>query len=430
MEQIQCQAGLVNLEQILAKLSELNLCCDEMSECCDTLESGEVIRAILVGKIVYMTNDGTAPVQVARQPGDPIETYMNGGEEMKTIIFNRVQLDEMYMMGEIVYRRALELELPQYTTTINLNQFIVDNNPDGYDVIIVTNNLIQPGLISGTFVGLEVTLINNGEFQGISSGGDGMIITSPMKLLGPGITRGAGGDGGAGAGATAGSGSGGLWTTRHHTAPNCVTNGVITPRYWNEGGNMEWRPKTGTQCASTTKGPYTTAANYDHRGANGGWWSQSPWGDQGKCVFKDEYVGSTLYRWRWRNGQSSGGAAGSIDYQVYGSWEITGGRAGHSGAGRGFRVAQDAGWSAGLDASFSGDYGVFNLSNGKTIVASAASLIGYDGGHGGDWAEAGGPGENGSSGKSAGRGFVGSSLLHPDSVALVQGTNVIGAIIP
>lgn len=420
MEKIECVEGLVNMSQILEKVQAMNTCCDEMSACCDTLSQGDVIRSIMTtdstGKNrVFMTDDGSTPVEVPFIFGDPIETWLNT-DLMRTIFFNRTDIFEVYLNGDVVFRKALELTLPQYTTEINLRSFIDGKNTEGYTVVIVTNNLIQPKLRSGNMFGLEVTLKNYGEFQGISSSGDAMLFTSTMKFLNYGWAKGAGGSGGAGSGANASSGSGGLWTVRHHTAPTCTPNGVITPRYWNEGANMEWRPKTTTnQCASTTKGPYTTNGPYDHRSGSYGWYCITSWGDQGKVVFLAEAHQGDVATWRWRNGQSDGGALGSISYQGYGSYSISGGVKGVAGAGQGFRVAQDAGWKAARDATFSGDYGVFNLSTGNTIVASSADLKGWDGGHGGAWATAGGDGENGASGQPGGRAIVGFSYLTLDS---------------
>ena len=196
MNKIVCTNNETTIQVLLDKLKDLNLCCEFLSGCCTTLHEGAVMRAVLIGDKVYMTDDGTKPVFVPFVNGNPIETYLMS-VEMDMIYFNGVAISQMYLNGDIVFYRSLVLELPQYSdnTIINLAAFIASKNPDNIRKIIVHNGHTQPTLRTYSLAGLEVTLINDGEFQGTSPSSDAFIINSPLVLINNGWIRGAGGNG-------------------------------------------------------------------------------------------------------------------------------------------------------------------------------------------------------------------------------------------
>ena len=103
-----------------------------------------------------------------------------------------------YMNGVHTYTKTLFLILPQHLAPIALRAWIDSQNPQGFTQIVVTNNLTQPRLVTGNMAGINVELINNGEFQGEAPGANGMDITSAIKITNNGWIRGAGGNGGLG----------------------------------------------------------------------------------------------------------------------------------------------------------------------------------------------------------------------------------------
>jgi len=108
------------------------------------------------------------------------------------------RIDFVYDNRVLVWQRMLELTLPQFSKTFNLAQWIKANNPRNVEQVIVSNNRTQPSILSGNLSGLNVTLINNGEFRGTSPSSTAMAISSEMKLINNGWIRGAGGNGGKG----------------------------------------------------------------------------------------------------------------------------------------------------------------------------------------------------------------------------------------
>lgn len=445
MEHIQpCHEELMSLQIILNKLNEVNECCDDMKDCCDTLSTGDVIRVILIKDPsgtkhrAYMTDDGSTPLQVPFVDGDPIETYLNT-HLMKRIFLNGTDLFELYLNGDIVFRKILELELPQYTSEINLKDFIDANNPENLVVVEVTNNLTQPGIVTGSLCGMEVELINNGEIQGISSGGDALVIDSvcPMKLTNNGWIRGAGGDGGDGAGFNAGSIPShiGVWEPRESyddprhscTYDACICQMVCVSGYQAGKTPPTWASPSQGGYHNYTNRFWKEGQNHNYSGAwvmSGGpvnqeYWNvmnrtvnHAPiWGDQGPCHYNTSGV------WcKHRSGTK-------LYIAVRKAVSVSGGTAGNGGAGQGFRVATDAGWSRGTDGYYSGPSAGFTLTLGKHMnegknisLPSAGSLVGEDGGHGGAWATGGTQSENGTNpGKSPGKAIVGFVNLTGDS---------------
>lgn len=200
LEKYSCTKGsLLSIGDIVKYLHSLIECQNRLSDCCETASGSEEIKTLRVGSVLYLTNNGNTPVAVTRPDPLPnnIDTWMNGTKQDQ-IFHNGSRITEMYMNGVLVFFKELVLELPQYTTEIDLREFINSNNPDNIPRVIVYNYLTQPKLSSGDMSGLDVTLINNGEFQGFSSSGDAISITTPLKLINNGWIRGAGGDGGDG----------------------------------------------------------------------------------------------------------------------------------------------------------------------------------------------------------------------------------------
>lgn len=429
MEQLICREDkLINLQEILLAIQDINSCCEEISSCCTVLEAGDIIRTLMVtdasGKHrVYITDDGSEPVEVPFVYATPIETWLNT-IKMKQIFLNGNDLFEMYLDGVVVFRRVLELDLPQHTDTINIRDFIDANNPDDLEVIEITNNLIQPAIISGDLCGLEVTFTNSvgAEIQGLSSGGDALTINSvcKMKLLNYGWIRGAGGDGGDGAGFNIGSipSSVGVWEGRvSYDDGGPYISGQISPlwcniptcgihayynRFWGSPG-----PTSGS-----TSGAWVlsgSAGGQEYWDINNRTINHAPiWGDQGPCHY------NTSGFW------CKAGLYIAVSVAIY----VTGGTAGNGGAGIGFRQDRDEGWSAGTNGTYSGPSSGFtltpytkNINEGVNInLPDSGDLVGEDGGHGGTWATAGTASELGTNaGLPGGRAIVGFANLTLDS---------------
>ena len=108
------------------------------------------------------------------------------------------RINFVYHNRVLVWQRVLELTLPQFHKTFNLATWIRANNPRNVEEVIVTNRNTQPSMLSGNLSGLNVTLINDGQFQGTGVGSNAVSISSSMKLINNGWIRGAGGNGGRG----------------------------------------------------------------------------------------------------------------------------------------------------------------------------------------------------------------------------------------
>lgn len=415
MEKIDCSSDLLNIQEILEKISELNGCCVEMSDCCDTIDNGMVIRALLVENKLYLTSDGSAPVAVPFVDGDPIKTFLNT-DEMKQVFFNKIGLLEIYLMRDIVFKRVLKLDLPQYAENINLRNFINANNPDNIRTVLVSNRLIQPSISDGNLGGLDVTLTNNigAEFQGISSGGDAVVFSTALTLLNYGWIKGAGGDGGNGGGFDA------------VTIPSHVGNWHFRDDY--DDGGPYVKGVKGVGCVPYP-GPLYNRFWKTAGGANSGGWitrgctsqvywdtNASPiWGDQGKC--------QNLGNFRVRH---NGGGGKETEINNFVAVSISSGNVGKGGSGIGFRQARNVGLTTGLDGYYSGPASGFDA-NGKNLALPApGAFVNGDGGEGGDWADNGSAGtQGGEAGSPGGRAIVGFSSLKPGSIV----GNVIGLIV-
>ncbi len=120
------------------------------------------------------------------------------GKLLNEFNFAGVNVDKAFFNGHLVFQKLLSIELPQAVTEINLQAFIEANNPNGLSAFIITNNYIQPRIITGDLDGYDVILINNGEIRGTEANKNALHITSLITVMNYGWIRGAGGDGGAG----------------------------------------------------------------------------------------------------------------------------------------------------------------------------------------------------------------------------------------
>ena len=403
VDKIICKDNLLNLSDIMRKINDLSYCCNEMETCCNILQHGEVIRGIIVGDRVFLTNDGSAPKEVPYGGGDPIQTYSNT-KLMDKIVFNKVVLRQMYMNGIIVFEAVLRITLPQYTSKINLKEFIDSKNVNNYRKVIVTNNLIQPILTTGNLNSLDVTLINNGEFQGFSSGGNAFEITSSLFLDNSnGWIRGAGGDGGNGGGIDLSGipSSVGVWGfSVGHDDGRYVSGSAGSPcagtsntahfnRFWKTAGGANSGAWINSTCADNLQEYWNTA-------------TAPVWGDQGRCH-------TVKQNFKLRHG-------GGINLQGVKSAAISvsGGTAGVGGTGQGFRQVRNEGKTNGKPGSYSGPSSGFNESTGKdyNLPSSSGVIVNGNGGNGGAWAVAGSAGTNGgTAGSPAGKAMTGSGLL-------------------
>jgi len=370
--------------------------------------TGGVIKLIVddsnpTKPIMYMTNNGTDPVVVPTGTGRP-ETYVNSGNKLREWHMKTSQgsfdLFEVYLNGSLVYRKVLELFLPNPSnnTAINLRSFINANNPDNYKVINVYNQYIQPTVISGDLSGLEVSLINLNEIQGSSSGSDALIIQSNMYLDNQGWIRGAGGRGGTGGktpdlvenlGGWEGRGSyddGTRDTPALHPSP-CVPGGSTDffNRFYNATHNLHGWVQTGCTNQSYVSSGLTT------------------WGDQTNVLSADHSVkvgGSTTPK--FGNGFSDSGYR-----QMYirntANRVTHGGVGGNGGAGARWQSQGASSGLGGYNGYESGNINGYNTSTGFATHQNLALYKGGNGGIGGGW------GINGSNGSPSGNGTAGGS---------------------
>ena len=91
----------------------------------------------------------------------------------------------------------LEIDLQPEVTDFSLKDKI-DNYSIGETVVKITNNNLQPTIISGDLTGLDVTLENNATIEGTDPSSTALSLSSTLLLINNGIIRGAGGRGGDG----------------------------------------------------------------------------------------------------------------------------------------------------------------------------------------------------------------------------------------
>ena len=171
--------------------------------------------------------------------------------KVHNLVVNGIVIDTAYINGHVFFRREIELELPQFTTEINLQEFIEQNAQPNIFAYTIVNNLVQPRIVTGDLSGLSVTLINNGEIQGIDANRTALEVTSPLMLINNGVIRGGGGDGGAG-----GKGGNDTTTTRVYYSPSSWGDTGIWDRYRNcIKGWIAWY--NGVQVAGDGPAPYS-----------------------------------------------------------------------------------------------------------------------------------------------------------------------------
>ena len=353
------------------------------------------------------------------------KTYVNGSaviSEWNYTAPNSVEYDlfEAYLNGTIVFKKSLELYLPDpqgVNTTINLKTFIDGEDTGGFTNIKIINNFIQPQIITGVLTGLNIEFENNSEIQGNTEGSAGLILTSDILLINNGWIRGAGGGGGLGGPTDAFYQSVGAWLIRHHETSGCPS--ILSPRYWHEGGNrlMEWMGATATGvCMASTKGPFSTVLGAG-TGSSIGQWECIIWGDQDKCVLYHELIDGSPAVWKWRDGTDDGGAAGSISMVYSEGYSVGSSGGGVGGNGQVYRAAATGGLLGPLPTT-SGPSSGFNASTGVTLdLPSASERRGGRGGTGGTWGNSGLQGETspsndaGQLGSAGGVAIIGSSHL-------------------
>jgi hypothetical protein len=107
----------------------------------------------------------------------------------------------------------LKLELPKSYNTIDLKEFIDDNNPQNKDQVMIINKKIQPSIKTGDLSSFaKVKLVNYSEIQGLASFKHAFTATSDIILDNHGAIRAAGGNGGHG-----GNGANDTFTTHIDT---------------------------------------------------------------------------------------------------------------------------------------------------------------------------------------------------------------------
>ena len=364
------------------------------------------------------------------------ETYLNTVGRMRGWLVtgpdgNTYDLWEGYMNNTLVYKKALELLLPDpngNNATINLRSFIDANNPENYESILVINNFVQPTITTGDLSGLEVEFENNGSVLGNANGADALVLTSDVLLNNQGWIKGAGGAGGTGGSGTSSSRLSGYWDGRAsyddprykidgveysgyragYPGINCVPGGstAFFNRFWKTGGGSKSGAWVSTGC--TGQSYWNTTSNAD-----------APyWGDQGRL--RSGYIrhGSgtglqVLFTARQYHNGGSGGAGG------YGQQFL------HQ-AGPGSGSAGSAGSITGPNPGFDRNTG-YNFTDNAAILASLAGGIGGAGANWGDKGSTGSAsagGNPGAAGQFGGYAIRGQGHLLPGSVT----GNVIGTI--
>ena len=349
------------------------------------------------------------------------ETHINNSNKLRewwmTTSQGQYELFEAYLNGTIVYRKALELFLPNpgsNNSTINLRTFIDANNPDGYEYIIVYNQYRQPTIRTGDLTGLDVTLINYNEIQGRISGSSGLILESNITLDNQGWIRGAGGTGGTGGQSPDVSKSVGAWQSRSSyddkgtytegvTGSGCVAggNGPFYNRFWKAAGGTNSGAWVSTIC---------TLQHYWNTSSAGTWGDYSPSYEDSKTP-RLYYTGGTMY------------------VVITSTQTLYGGAGGAGGVGQSFTNATAGAGAAGGAGYVVGVNPGFDPSTGFNYpVTNGSDANGGSGGSGGTW------GQPGASGNPSAGGTPGSAGGNPgNSISntgyLNPGSN-IGQVIP
>ena len=359
-----------------------------------------------------------------------IKTIFNG-VEMKEIYHNGSRLDEMYMGGVIVYKRVLEFELDQYSSVFHLRNVIDSKNSLGADVIIVTNNKVQPSMTTGDLSGLNVTFINNGEIRGTNPGNTALRLTTVMKLTNNGWIRGAGGNGGNG-------GHGGKGATGAKSANKSVTYTSSTvswpaaPRTsdrkkdgsWHDEQKHGWRMYGVVNSYMKIVGPCGAVINW------GGKWGDGNSSACGSTVYirNDNVSGGSARRVGY--GFSAGSATTSSTYTILGHVGGAGGAGGSGGAsgrGQSYNYTRTSG-SVGSNGAGGSTGGINSATLGGKLYYGNRGGTGYTGGKGGTGGTGGTWGNSGSRGATGGRGYgygtygVGGSAGQAAGKS-IQGTN-------
>ena len=422
MNKIECSSNMVTVKDILLKVNAIIKTSRELGSCCSYYQDGEDIRFLRYGNRLFVTNTGVNPtiVNLPNPIPDDVETYM-GGTDLDSIFFNRISILEMYFNGDLVFYGDITLYLPQYATDIDLRKFIDDNNPDGLKKIRVINDLVQPSLFTGDMTGLNVTLVNNGEFLGTNPSSTAVTITSPIVLENTGWFKGAGGNGGNGANHGNYSKSVYTWQSRASYDDGGPYNYGIESDRWgkpNRYFNRFWKQSNHAKSGAWVMSGGKNGQEYWNTQSRAA--GQAPiWGDQGPCHY------NTSGSWC----RVRGGGPGLQVSLKGGTYKLYGGKGGHGGEGIHFRGTRNTGRTNGTAASSSGPTNGHDGGNGRNIsVPTRSSYNGGNGGQGGTWAVAGSKGGNGgANGGAAGKAIVGSSLLKPGSTAL-NASNTIGVV--
>jgi len=330
------------------------------------------------------------------------ETHLNGSLKMREWYFHtnghQYDLFEAYLNGTIVFRKRLELWLPNPsgTSTINLRSFINANNPDGYDTILVYNTHTQPSITSGDLSGLDVTFINNGQILGTYSGYNALTLSSYLILINNGWIKGAGGRGGDGGQASDRTDTIGVWETRDSyddggpysgTSSSCSPHSQLFNRFWKNGGS------------NSGAWSNTACTGQDYFDTN----DASVWGDQGICYTIPGIV--TLRKYD--------GELNVVNSYVR---NIHAGNKGIGGAGQSYTSSAVSG-TAGTAATVDGPVDGFNSSTGVNMLGNLQNYRGGNGGSGGSWGANGSDGaatlggDPGTSGSSHGRAITNTGYL-------------------
>ena len=362
------------------------------------------------------------------------------------IKYNDTMLDEIYYNDEQVYAKRADLTLPQYTSTINLRAFINANNPDNRTRLTVTNNLTQPTLITGDLIGLEITLINNGEFQGTVAGNTGMQLTTPIRVNNTsGWIRGAGGDGKDGAAGSAGrQGTASGSKTVYYSVPAYPAGGQLCIINFN-GSHVSNSPVvfkipdnsipavsfpgftvTSHSSSAVVTGPCGSKTLVDNGGGSTG--TSDPTNVCGTSFVWKATFGMAWLEYAGGNGGTAPGSSGSHTISGHaGGTAGTAGTPGPGGKGQHFRNPATKGVDGGTGGNGgSGGRYTWKDPNGKTWYGNRSTdgtdgTDGHKGGDGGNWAQRGGL-----NGDYPGNALIGSAHLLPGST--VDASNTTGAI--
>ncbi len=310
---------------------------------------------------------------------------------------------------------------PADNSTINLKDFIDANNPQNAVAVTVTNNFIQPKIITGDLYGMDILFVNNGEIQGNDNSGTALELSSKLRLVNNGWIRGAGGRGGSGGsgglGGHAGAGGKGGAGSNKNVQKYMGVFYDTDDTYWAVG-------KLGGAVDGMRISESATYCNKTYSC----WYYQNTSGtsvtDGNNLYSKSTYItGNTdydFYRVIWHNTiLHTGGSGGSGGYGTTSGTNRGAGGAG--GNGQQFNLAASGGASGGNGGSgwaYSGGNSGGNPypscagnsgGDGGNSGYSGAGGRGGAGGSGGNWGTVGSTGSSGSSGTSGSSGSTGDS---------------------